>query len=52
MGRTPINDPDKMHHIVLFSFYEFTRISQENIFNEAMCTQVYVYLLIFPIRFL
>jgi hypothetical protein len=30
----------------------FIKISHEKIFNETMCTQKYVYLLIFPIRFL
>jgi hypothetical protein len=46
-GRTPICNIHKMHHIVLFSFMSFTRIYHRKVFNEAMCTQVYVYLFIF-----
>jgi uncharacterized membrane protein len=47
-----ISNPDKMHYIILFFFMSFTRISHWKIFNEAMCTQVYIYLLIFSTRFL
>jgi hypothetical protein len=47
-----MSNSDKMHHIVLFSFMSFTKISHRNVFNETMCTQVYVYLLIFPTEFL
>jgi hypothetical protein len=36
MERTPINNLDKMHHIVLFSFMSFTRISHSKDFNGAM----------------
>jgi hypothetical protein len=40
-----------MHHIVLFSLYEFYE-NLMKVFNETMCTQENVYLLIFPMRFL
>jgi hypothetical protein len=39
-----------MHQIVHFSFYEFYENISWKVFNEAMYTQEYVYLLIFPIR--
>jgi hypothetical protein len=39
-----------MHHIVLFSLYEFYENFSWKVFNDAMCTHEYVYLLIFLIR--
>jgi hypothetical protein len=42
--------PVVRHYIVLFFLYEFSYGFSWNIFNELMCTQGYVYLLIFLIR--
>jgi hypothetical protein len=38
--------------VYTFPFMSFIRISHKNIFNETMCIQEYVYLLIFIMGFL
>jgi hypothetical protein len=51
-GRTSMNDHVQLHHSIHFSLMSFIRISHKNIFNETMCIQEYVYLLIFIMGFL
>jgi hypothetical protein len=39
-------------HYTFFPFMGFMRISHKNLFNEAMCIQEYIFLLIFSMKFL